>query len=307
MIVLQIKMVTISERFKVFNTVCYLDLIPLEYRSYDICFKLVKMSPCNIVYTPINLLSEDLCELAVKNGYSQLIKYISDDLKTYKLCRRAINHNGLNLEFVPEKLKTFDLCIDAYKRNPFSIQFIPKEFIIVNMYIESVKNNGAFIKIVPDEYKTYELCLASVTGKNAYEDAIDYIPDVHKTFELWLEWLKNSNVINLKRIPENIKTDIFYKEVVKISCLFLDELPNDFNIDNLKIEESNDFIYLFESIPGRFKTPELISKFEAMNRKDTYEYWLRKLKGDNYNPLSFEEVPKKFKTKEICELFVFHN
>lgn len=303
-------MTTIAGKFNVSSNTCYLSLIPFEHRDITICLELVRRYVYNIIYVPIDILSKELCMIAFNGGYYALIKYIPDDFKTKEVCEMAVIVDAKNIKFVPDDFKTEEMCKNALIREPSVILDIPQEYINASMYIDALKKDGSIIKYIPEEYKTYESCMSAVSSDILYYKVMEYIPEEHKTYELCNKWLEhkgnNHNYLDLENIPENIKTEEFYRKAVKISLEYLYAIPEEFNISDLKIEESNDFICLFESIPDRFKTPELIKKFKDLN-KDSSEYWIRVLKEANYSSYSFETIPSKFKTKEMCELFVFRN
>lgn len=303
-------MATLASKFNISSDGCYLSLIPFEHRDITICLELVRRYVYNIIYVPIDILSKELCMIAFNGSYYDLIKYIPDDFKTKEICEMAVMVNARNIKFVPDDFKTKEMCKEAFNRNPSVVLDIPQEYISASMYMRALKKDGSIIKYIPEWHKTYELCLAAVSSDILYYRVMECIPKEHKTYKLCNKWLEhkdnNHDCLNLEDIPENIKTEEFYRKAVKVSVEYLHAIPEELHISDLKIEESNDFICLFELIPDRFKTPELIKKFKELN-KDSSEYWIRVLKESDYSSYSFKTIPDKFKTKEMCELFVFRN
>lgn len=301
-------MATLSEKSSDFCTqMLDLALIPIQHRSYEICLKLVKDRGLNIMYVPIEILSQELCDIATDSDPT-ILKHLPDEFKTPEICEKVAGKYGMYLQFVAEKYKTFLLCTNAFRSNPASMKYIPEKYINPNMYSLAVKADWSILQMVPDEFKTYEMCMSALKDYSCI-NAIDHIPEVHRTSELWLKWLsivfKHANVY-LKRIPESIKTKEFYKKAIGISLVYLEEACEKYDVSEFDLQDMDGFEDFFENIPEKFKTPKLIEAYNETSMVDSEDYWARLLRNENYATYIFENIPEKYKTKRICELFVFH-
>ena len=76
-----------------------------EYLGY------IKINGCLIKNVPKEYITQELCELAVKqNGVA--LKWVPEELKTFELCNIAVTNDftGNALKYVPEEFKTYELC-----------------------------------------------------------------------------------------------------------------------------------------------------------------------------------------------------
>jgi hypothetical protein len=63
--------------------------------------------------------------IAVGNNSQVLDLYVPDDCKTEKVCKRAVEFEGMALKHVPEKLKTKELCEIAVKTSGEALKYVP--------------------------------------------------------------------------------------------------------------------------------------------------------------------------------------
>lgn len=75
---------------------------------------------------PEHLRSEDLCLRAI-NANGLVLEFVPEHLKNEKLCLRAVKRNGLALEFVPEAIKTTKICDNAFINDEQAMKFIPSK------------------------------------------------------------------------------------------------------------------------------------------------------------------------------------
>ena len=78
------------------------------YQKY---LEYIKINGCLIKNVPKEYITQELCELAVKqNGVA--LKWVPEELKTFELCNIAVTNDftGNALKYVPEEFKTYELC-----------------------------------------------------------------------------------------------------------------------------------------------------------------------------------------------------
>lgn len=77
---------------------------------------------------PKMLRTFDICKIAI-NIDSSNIKHVPECVINNELCIIAITNSGLNLQYIPEKFKTANLCILALIKNPI-YEAIPNQLNI---------------------------------------------------------------------------------------------------------------------------------------------------------------------------------
>ena len=78
------------------------------YQKY---LEYIKINGCLIKNVPKEYITQELCELAVKqNGVA--LKWVPEELKTFELCNIAVTNDftGNALKYVPEEFKTYEIC-----------------------------------------------------------------------------------------------------------------------------------------------------------------------------------------------------
>lgn len=197
---------------------CVLKHIFIAQLTPDGCLSILKTSPHAIKYMPPEILTQEMCLVAVRNGAP--LSYIPEPLRDQEVCIAAVEHRGLAacsvLSHIPESLKTPELYMAAMKNwGYYALEHVPKEMISLEMCLEAVKHNTGAIKFVPAEMRTYEIylaavkrdyyaflevpnsfqtpemCLAAVTGNGC---GIKYIPDAKCTMEVRMAAVKQNGM-----------------------------------------------------------------------------------------------------------------
>ena len=102
----------------------------VQNKTHDICSLAIKQNVTAIQY--LNRLADDvnidkLYILACQtDGYYALYNMIKTE-KTEKLCKLAVQQNGMAIQFVDKKYVTNELCILAVKQNGMALQYIENQ------------------------------------------------------------------------------------------------------------------------------------------------------------------------------------
>ena len=76
------------------------------YQKY---LEYIKINGCLIKNVPKEYITQELCELAVKqNGVA--LKWVPEELRTFDMCEIALNYDPTLMQYVPEEFKTYELC-----------------------------------------------------------------------------------------------------------------------------------------------------------------------------------------------------
>lgn len=145
------------------------------------------------------------------------LKYVPEDLKTYELCKQAIEHSAgggaigyvpveilyehpdltlfaikkdpTNIEFIPDELKTRKVCIAAVNKSHAMINYCPMSIIK-----EAVSQHPAIYTYLKDENKTLELSkifmskMPKTVDYNGFNKNWQFVPyPQHNEIEAWMK------------------------------------------------------------------------------------------------------------------------
>lgn len=199
---------------------------------------------------------------------------------TENVYEKAVQVDGLALEFVPFEMKTKKICEMATKQNMCSYRYVRGNCITENMCIELIKNN---------------LCKYSRGLFNVYNTTIvayfDELPEEIKTLKVRKEFVKKYPAY-LSGVSQYDFDEDFYEEIVKIRPSCIEYIPNNFrtkNICYMAFEMDN---YVYKYIPDDMMT-------ECM--------FIELLKKGSYGSYNLDCVPKHRRTVDICMIAVDKN
>ncbi|MCL2128821.1 MAG: DUF4116 domain-containing protein [Treponema sp.] len=265
-----------------------LKYVPAKFKTATVCLAAVKNHGCALEYVPLKLKTAAVCLAAVQNKESYIIgttslEFVPEELKIVKLCLVAVKHDGFAIQYVPERFKTegpeaLKLCLAAVRQNGFALQHVPEKFKTkgpeaLELCLAAVKKSGLALQYVPEKLKTETLCLTAVK-QDGY--AIQYVPKKLKTegprkAELWLEAAKS--LLKLREEDRYIKSDLEAFLELGIPMALKNKVEEIFDDDDV-----DDGVNL-----------EISSLKKALN-------FVRK------TPEDFLEIPKKWRTREVCLL-----
>lgn len=107
-------------------------LLDSKYVTKEIAESAVKQHGYYLRYIPPSLVTQDLCELAIKNSYS-----------------------GLTLNFIPSKYRTKKLLTLAVRRNSQNLNSMSGREITIQMTVLAVSKDEWLAKTVPRKYKKF--------------------------------------------------------------------------------------------------------------------------------------------------------
>ena len=179
----------------------YLEYVPNELKTYEMCLAAVANDGAAYQFVPENQIDKKmyLTAITLPSAYRDEIhslRKVPLSVIDMEICEAAINVDGKNLAYVPSKYITEKMCHDA------------------------VKNNRHSLKYVPEEYLSEELCLETIKGTIDVITAWikDQIPSKCKTKTFYQMLYQKNTFIPPKMIPEECLTEdlcIKYLEVNK--------------------------------------------------------------------------------------------
>ncbi|MXO06434.1 polymer-forming cytoskeletal protein [Flavobacterium sp. HBTb2-11-1] len=180
-----------------------LKLVPLQYRTKELCDEVVNASPYAIPFVPLEFITAELCEkLVIKNGFA--ISQIPDQFITKEICFLAAK-SGTVITLIPEEYYSEELILMVFKngRNEPDINDVPSVFITENLLEEYVKigkglwldkackQNGIeklnVLKRVIDSGIEY---LENIFGNHFSKETADYAFTLYKNQEKWNQYVQ---------------------------------------------------------------------------------------------------------------------
>lgn len=325
--------------------------IPYDEQTAEMALMAVNGSPHSLRFVAPTLRTCSLYELAVRKNANTLL-YVPEELKTPELCRLAVVGNCNALKYVPMKLRTQELCYLttnhpwAYCEIFVLMKYIPIQFrdFYFWMHVRNKLNQDVrfslnkkgyqavcrwldpyydILKRAPKFLLTEEMVISILNEKENI--LIDCIDDAIKSERLCLLAIKNGYT-NVRFIPEEMKTESFYKKALAIHGGVWCHLPE--NIKNINLAllalkncpvDNFVIVFILRKTPKEyFNIPEfyqlaleLCKKSAAINNiwsslpNEFYceELALISVKSaqNSYWALEiFKQIPVNLKTKDVC-------
>ncbi|WP_209443525.1 tetratricopeptide repeat protein [Flavobacterium circumlabens] len=282
-----------------------LNKVPEEFRTLDICLKVIKeTSPQSYVgdakYFPKDLLRtteiiEALLEQGIHNiGYipkncitkEVLLKskgrfsnpqYIPKKLWDYELCNWAVSATG-SLNELPQGLLDYDLCLRAVKYNSFAIRHVPDCYRDEQMYLTAVAYSRDRNYNIPSLYYGPEMICKAI---DINPMAIDTLPG------------KYIDEIVFNHANKNIDSDVFAPLAHKHGVNFRE------HFDRPTLKEDCWEIFWDEKLILN----ELSKKFSEISGDDIPEKKYTQAIADavfKNNPYDLKYIPTKFISAEMA-------
>ena len=112
-----------------------LENLPLNFLTEKVCMSVVVANSELLGKLPMEKRTLNVCECAIdyetvlwdgEHGYSSVLRYVPEKLRSKELCIRAVRTWYEALEFVPEQVLTDTMCIIGLMQSPLAITYIPK-------------------------------------------------------------------------------------------------------------------------------------------------------------------------------------
>jgi hypothetical protein len=145
--------------------------------------------------------TEKICKFALE-GMGSDLKFVPEQHKTLEMCEIAVRQNGNALRYVPEQHKTLEICKLAVQKDAYAIEFVLEQHKTLEMCKLAVQKDAYAIEFVPEQHKTLEMCKLAVQQNG---NAIEFVPEQHKTLEM-CEIAVRQDGRTLKYVPEQHKT-----------------------------------------------------------------------------------------------------
>ena len=107
----------------------YLDEVPDQYRTWEICEGVVKKHPRWLEKVPDTFKIQGMCEKAVEVD-TYTLRLVPDHLKTQEMCERAVEKKPWSLKFVPDRHKTQGKYYDVVQEGSYLAEYVPDWFVL---------------------------------------------------------------------------------------------------------------------------------------------------------------------------------
>lgn len=176
-----------------------------------------------------------------------LLKDLSDEYRTYEVCKIAVTANPQNLFSVPDRHKTKEMYTLAVKGEPSFAYLVPKNKLTEEICILALEHLNVKLSWVPKNLRTTAVCEAGIEKERG---ALKHAPTKAKSYSLCLKAVKNDGA-NIKHvptsklndelcvtaimqhpqaamlIPENDRTYEVYLAMIKQGLIFLGDVPSE--------------------------------------------------------------------------------
>ena len=134
-----------------------IDFVPKNFRTYEICFEVVKHDGDALRSVPEHLKDRNLC-LAAVSGHGEALAYVPDNLIDREMCKIAVLESGRAWWSVSNNIRDKELALLAVRTNP-----------IIFLYMS-------------DDLKDEAVCLRVM---RALDDICDFAPQEHIPENVW--------------------------------------------------------------------------------------------------------------------------
>ena len=222
-----------------------------EWRTYDIC---------------LHVVTNDKYDKYDKN-ITPLINYVPKQHLTQELCEIAVKQNGLSFNYIPNHIeKTYEMYESAIKVNAVKFIDIPENFRTYEIKKLAVKNDGMNLTHIDE--KTYELCKIAVKENGV---AIKFVPDIPEFVELCIISIKK-DWTNFIHIKQKFITSELLKPIIGANGVIIGVIGRDLVTYELcKIAVENNCLAV-RFVPRKFLTPELC-KIVFLKNQDLKVYF----------------------------------
>ena len=143
------------------------------FEKYGYCFTnddyilLVSMDGNMIKYISEDNITDKICKIAIKQ-YEYAFRHIPDNKKTIEICKIAIRRDIWALEFIPNDKKTIEICKIAVRQNAWALEVVPNDKKTIEICEIAVKQNKDVLRFVPSNIKIKKHYTLFQTIKNIF-------------------------------------------------------------------------------------------------------------------------------------------
>lgn len=228
-------------------------------------------------------------ELLFEKDRKKLLKLLEDPQLTQELCNKIVQDiDHIALAWIPEQFRTKEICEKCLKSSiPSYYTLVPEEFMDREMWMIVFEKDGNLILNgdIPEEMLDQEMYEIAVL-KGCLK--LKYVPHVYRNKEICFHVLKfNKDDYNGPRyVPTRIIHDRSLQlELVTTNFWFLSQMKDeDKTVDICRAAINQNYTataYLPKNTEGFI---DLVAEL---------------IEGDEYGFI-FQELPKQYKTKDIC-------
>ena len=132
-----------------------------------------------------------------------LLSDLSEEYRTYEVCKIAVEANPKNLLYVPKKHLTKEIYTIAVKGEPSFAYTVPRNKLTEEICIEALKHLNVKLNWVPRRLRTAEVCHAGIEKEKG---ALKIVPSRSRSYSLCLKAVKYDGA-NLKFVPRDKLND----------------------------------------------------------------------------------------------------
>jgi hypothetical protein len=212
-----------------------LQYVPEDKLTLDICLAAVIQDGTALIFVPKDKRTLDICYAAITHipttlAHNYILQYVPEDKRTLDICLAAVSRNGHELEYVPEDKLTLDVCLAAVNENGYALHYVPEDKLTLDICLAAVNQNGRALIFVPEEKLTLDICYAAITHNIpttlAHNCILEYVPEDKRTLDICLAAVSR-NGWELAYVPEDKQTQAVLLAAVNQNAFALEYVPQE--------------------------------------------------------------------------------
>lgn len=306
------------------------------YKNKSYLTKLVEISAKSLKFTPIDYVTEELCELAFEQADFNL-DYVPLSYRTREFCERAFKKSYKSIFSIPVEFYTNEMLADSLNKSvdgelQHIIEKTPKELQTEKFWQAVIRKDSKLLRLVPEnlitEYFIYDAApyiKKASNLKNVKQSILENVNVKYRLIEcepLLLEALPNTakdealcyqavsgNGMALEFTPAIYHSSRMYDAALLNNGLSIKHIPTPYRDENIPLHAVMQNGEAIEYVSSQYVTLELCRTAINNNARAIYfvptqfkgEYALYLL-AIQKNPNNLDIIEERFRSAEICRI-----
>jgi len=95
----------------------------------------------------------NFCKSMIKQNDGFVLKFVHENMKTYEICKLAVQQDGLALEFVCTNIQTEEICKIAILRDINALKFIKNNLEFIQILV-NLHYSNPYINLPVNNFRT---------------------------------------------------------------------------------------------------------------------------------------------------------
>jgi hypothetical protein len=232
-----------------------LQYIPCPNRTAEICLEAVRQNGLSLEFVPnnftVNIYQEICLDAVQQNGLA--LEYIDcDDFhKILDADKDSVINEKCTEDDIYDSSEGYKMynyvCFKAVQQDGLALEFVSSESVTVELCLAAVQQNGHALQFVPDKMQTKKVCLAAVQQT---DDALILVPDKLRNEQIILAAVQQ-NGLQLANISDKLRNDRIYLAAVQQNGLALKYISELLQTKEICLEAVNQNAEAFKYVSNK--------------------------------------------------------